>query len=302
MIIIDKALSWLRDNLRQPVIAPELSYHPDGEGALVVIQASEGSYELKTLPGPTESVPGHVFANYLDLVAYLVHREELGRVSPGEAIVTVGQHSIIANFDDQGLREPIGVSACLPVHPFLSPWLARRGKMNPHEALTFLRQLPGELVGTLPGSDTPAELGEYLVAQLLRINVNVGGKTEFEFSRHGLVKVARRGEERTVTAELPDRFRFKSPVFEGVETEETVDVLVHLSEAEGIPYISFEVARSDHLLREGRRSLAIEMGELLGEGWCVTVGEASLGRRAAGFPDALLSPSPTVTPGDSAQD
>lgn len=287
-------LGWFRDHLRPPSPAPVIVAHPDGKQALLVIDQGEGRYVLQKLEGQDEKTPSHVFDRFDDLVVYLQHRAKSDGVSADKALVCVDHSGIDVVFADFGRDAEVVVEADLPLHPYFEPWAKSGRAMDPHTALNFLRQLPGELVGTIRGSADQVDLGDYFITQMLKIDVNVGGKTEIQMARNGLVQVARKGEERTVSATIPDAFRIKAPLYDGISVSHDVDILVHLTENGGVPFVAFEVARRDHLLRQGRKAVVEELRAQLGEGWCVALGEASAGQRKVGPREAsLLTPAPS---------
>lgn len=251
----------------RPTDAPRLVPHPDGQRGLVAV--AEG-YELKTLDGPTHTVPTHTFEDVASLAAWLK------RGGYEDADILVGGEKVRVILLGGGDAEEGSATLPLIAHPALSRWLDATKKVLTQRDLYKL--LSGAASDTDRIVDQEGKfvehLGTSIAKSVLKFSAIKTGTVEVEQDASGVTTLLSVSEKTTIKGTLPPHWNIHVPVYlGGPPTFRTLRVCLEVIPAkDGPPSFALEIPELSVALLEARRELAAHLQSLLGEGFLVGLG------------------------------
>lgn len=264
----------LAAELQKPVVAPQLTGHPNGNDSLVAIR---DGYKLEKLPGAMVKARSHIFHDLTSFAEWLNRHADDQKQ---ETEILAGEDRVLAALSPTNPSGDI-VTCLLRAHPRFQQWVAVFGKTLTQKSFhAFVRANQD----AFPRSGDKPSIGDVLGTELQRLQLVEGKDLQTELDERGFYRFAGASQKQNVGGAIPPRFTVVVPIFNGVRVPESdgaeqsygLDCLLSMDVADG--HVSFVVSCPSLpvVMHQARLDAVAWLRFLLTDGFLVGLGDLSL--------------------------
>lgn len=194
-------------------VAPVTGPNPNGHGAVVLVRQG---YEIKPLDGKKRNQRSHTFEDLGSFAAWL-NRHADGKAT--EILVDSKTDQVHAALQP-GVHETDTVTCLLAPHPRVKRWLNVFGQpLNQEQFHRLLVSCQDDFrpLTDKAGKPVGGTEGEWLAAQVSKLEVVSGGVITMQLDERGVTSFAGKTEKNEVTGTIPARIKIDVPWLIGVQ-------------------------------------------------------------------------------------